>query len=98
MTKRQFIDLLSVKGVKSAIIVSYADWCGGRQNDVVLNTPIEDVRENLSDFAYIEWHGNATDVVRSRNRVFYDTFEWAYQPRQEEPVTLQELVVNKLSK
>lgn len=96
MKKIDFVNLVLGASIESATIISCADWMGGRQMKVIFNLPLEEVEENLPNYDYIEWHGDATDVVRNRNKVFTNTYDLFHGTLQEESVTLEELIIKAL--
>lgn len=82
MEKKEFMEKLLSGGVTSVAIISYPDYNGGRECGVTFNTTLEDIK--LDDFEYIEYFGDATEVVRDRFKVFTDHFE----PRYESPIDI----------
>jgi hypothetical protein len=86
MTKNELRELLLSNGVTYLYIVSVPDWNGGRTIEFDLNQPV------LDDFEYIEWEGDASAILRDRNKEFWNE----QYPRYEEPrkwkVTIGELM------
>ena len=95
MEKKKFRELLLAKEIKSVIILSYPDWNGGRQCGIMFNTSLEEVRDDLSDYEYIEWWGDATEVLRHRKMVFYDHFEPFHEEAYDVERTLEELILER---
>lgn len=85
MTKSEVRELiLSDKrfGGKKFVVISYPDYNGGRTVGMSLMDMDEDPCETLGDFQYLEWEGDATDLLRNLKKSF-----WNYQePRYEDPV------------
>lgn len=93
MKKADFREFLLANNVVTVTVTSFADGNGGRQNCVSFNKTEEEAYENLRDFAYVEWHGTATDVVRRRKMVFEDHFEPFHEEAYDIDLTLEELIL-----
>lgn len=93
MKKKDFMELLLCAAIQSVTIVSVPDYNGGRQMTVLFN---EDEVE-LGDFEYVEFSGDATEVLRNRSKVFTEHFEPFHEPSYDVEYTLQELVCEALA-
>ena len=91
LTKESFREALLNNGVRNVVVISIADWRGGRQNKAVLNVEPVEVVVGLDAYDYIEFSGDATDVVSRRNKKFWDFTDGVEIPR-----SLQSLVEEAL--
>ena len=91
LTKKGFRESLLNSGIRSVVVVSIADWRGGRQNKAILDVEATEVLTHLDAYDYIEFVGDTTDVVSRRNRKFWDFTDGVEIPR-----TLQNLVEEAL--
>lgn len=93
MTKKDFISTLLGAAIAQVTIISTPDYKGGRELCVLFN---EDEVE-LGDFEYIEFEGDATEVVRRRSMVFSEHYEPFHFDPYDVEYTLEELVCRALS-
>ena len=91
MTKQQFIEVILSNNINYATVVSFPDYNGGRTHGITFSPDFE-----LGDFEYIEWEGDATQLVKDRNLIFEDHIEPFHEEPQDYPVALFELVINNL--
>lgn len=91
MTKNQFMEVILSNGVNYVAVVSFPDYKGGRIHAVTFSSDFE-----LGDFEYIEWEGDATQLLKDRNMVFEDHVEVFHEEPQDYPIALWEMVIIKL--
>ena len=88
MKKNEFISMLLSAAIAQVTIISIPDYNGGRELCVLFNKD----EVELGDFEYIEFEGDATDVVRHRSMVFSEHFEPFHEQAYDVDYTLEELV------
>jgi hypothetical protein len=93
MKKAEFRELLLANDIVTVTVTSFADGNGGRQNCVGFNKTEEEAYDNLRAFAYVEWHGTASDAVRHRKMVFEDHFEPFHEEAYDFEKTLEDLIL-----
>jgi hypothetical protein len=92
-TKKEFREFLLANKVKTITVLSYPDWNGGRQCGVLFNKTEEEVYDDLPDFTYVEWWGDATEVLRHRKMKFFDHFEPFHEGAYDIEKTLEEMIL-----
>ena len=68
-------------------VISYPDWDGGRFHCLIVRDRNYDVRENLGDFQYVAFEGDATALLKRLNKVFIDL-----ENNREYEITLRDLL------
>lgn len=91
MTKNDFRDYLLYSGIRRVQVISHPDYNGGNTLFCLFNEECDDYER--ADFEYIEYDGDASEVVRDRGLVFYEHFEPFHEEPRDVPYKLWELVM-----
>lgn len=99
MTRKEFTQMLLDNHISSVAIIRVPDYSGGHKFNILLNMSKDEVDEWLQnqDFTYLEWYGDASEVVRHHNDVFYSHVERFHEEPLDEPYTMEELIMEALS-
>lgn len=95
MKKAEFRELLLARRVKTVTVLSNPDYCGGCRHSILFNLSREEAYDNLSDYTYVEWWGDTTEILRHRNMVFSDHFEPFHEEAYDFERTLEELILER---
>lgn len=99
MDKKNFIEVMLDCEITRVSVVSCPDYNGGRYHKVIFDKEIDPYNGDLGNLEYLEYEGDVTDVVRKRNKEFFlDHCEPRYGEAYDTIWTLEELILNELSK
>lgn len=98
MNKKEMINKILSLGIEyPMIIVSYADWNGGRENISIFGKEAEDILMNgAGDFNYVEFVAPDADslykAIKSGKHTFLDEWEYFHEPHQERLYKLEDFI------
>lgn len=91
MTKMQFIDCLLINGIEYLTVISIPDWNGGYRHVGLINQHVD--YEELRDFEYIVWEGDASQIVKSRKTTFLDHYEPFHEEAYDDSISIEEMIL-----
>ena len=77
--------------VRNVIIVSIPDYNGGRYPTAIINKEYA-----TEDFEYIEFRGDASEVLANRHKIFEEHREPFHETPRDYCQTLEELIIKAL--
>lgn len=80
-------------GIKSIAIISYPDYCGGREEKMRFSSdPKEDWYKDLPNFTYVEWTGRPIDLLKEEPSLLIHKEYFHEEPYDYEESWLSEVI------